>query len=98
VGRTALSCYVLQNLLATAVCYGWGLGLAARFDGLRPWWVPAAWAAISVTLAGLATLWLRRFDRGPLEAAWHWAWQAPQRRPRVEPVGEAVAAGEVTRR
>jgi uncharacterized protein len=37
VGRTALSCYVLQNLACAILCYGWGLGLAARFAGLRPW-------------------------------------------------------------
>ena len=30
VGRMALSCYIAQNLLASAICYGWGLGLAAR--------------------------------------------------------------------
>jgi uncharacterized protein len=79
-GRTALSCYVLQNLLATVLCYGWGLGLAARFDALRPWWVPLAWAAISATMITAASWWLRRFSRGPLEYAWHWAYSAPQHR------------------
>jgi uncharacterized protein len=79
-GRAALSCYVLQNLLATVVCYGWGLGLAVRFDALRPWWVPLAWAGISVTMIIAASWWLRRFSRGPVEYAWHWAWSAPQRR------------------
>ncbi|GAA2860525.1 DUF418 domain-containing protein [Streptosporangium fragile] len=79
VGRTALSCYVLQNLVASALCYGWGLGLAARLDGLRPWWVLAAWAGICALLMALSTLWLRRFRRGPIEAVWQWAYQAPQR-------------------
>ncbi|MER7504852.1 DUF418 domain-containing protein [Nonomuraea pusilla] len=79
-GRTALSCYVFQNLVASALCYGWGLGLAARLDGLRPWWVPVVWAAVCLLFATLATLWLRRFDRGPLELAWQWAYQAPWRR------------------
>lgn len=78
VGRTALSCYVFQNLVASVLCYGWGLGLAARFDGLRPWWVVAAWAGICVLFMALSTLWLRRFERGPIEAAWQWAYQAPQ--------------------
>ncbi|MFI7611782.1 DUF418 domain-containing protein [Nonomuraea terrae] len=77
VGRTALSCYVLQNLIASALCYGWGLGLAAQLDWMRPWWVPVAWAAICLLFAALASLWLRRFQRGPLELAWQWAYQAP---------------------
>ncbi|TMR29671.1 DUF418 domain-containing protein [Nonomuraea zeae] len=77
VGRAALSCYVLQNLVASALCYGWGLGLATRLDPARPWWVPVAWAGICLLFMTLATLWLRRFRRGPLELAWQWAYQAP---------------------
>jgi len=79
VGRTSLSCYVLQNLVASVLCYGWGLGLASRLDGLRPWWVPGAWLGICALFTVLATWWLRRFERGPLELVWHWAYQAPQR-------------------
>jgi uncharacterized protein len=30
VGRAALSCYVLQNVLASVVFYGWGLGLTGE--------------------------------------------------------------------
>jgi uncharacterized protein len=90
VGRVALSSYVLQNLLATVLCYGWGLGLAARFDALRPWWVPLAWAAISATMMTAASWWLRRHSRGPLEYAWHWAWSAPQRRKPPAAQGETV--------
>ncbi|SDT02004.1 DUF418 domain-containing protein [Actinoplanes derwentensis] len=81
VGRTALSCYVLQNLICAILCYGWGLGLAGRFADLRPWWPPLAWAAVSALLITAAGWWLRRFDRGPLETAWHWAWRLPQRTP-----------------
>ncbi|MEV1000503.1 DUF418 domain-containing protein [Nonomuraea sp. NPDC050202] len=79
VGRTALSCYVFQNLAAGVLCYGWGLGLAARFDGLRPWWVPVAWGAVCLLFMVLSSLWLRRFARGPLELAWQWAYLAPFR-------------------
>src|SRR5690606_41136368 len=79
VGRTALSCYGLQNVVASALCYGWGLGLAARLDWLRPWWVPVAWLAICALFTALATLWLRRFSRGPLEAVWQWAYRLPWR-------------------
>ncbi|TQM15694.1 DUF418 domain-containing protein [Pseudonocardia kunmingensis] len=71
VGRTALSCYVLQNVLASALCYGWGLGLAERFATAGPWWVVGLWAGISAALLVAAPLWLRRFDRGPLELLMH---------------------------
>ncbi|MEU6714665.1 DUF418 domain-containing protein [Nonomuraea sp. NPDC046802] len=88
VGRTALSCYVFQNLAASVVCYGWGLGLASRFDALRPWWVPVVWAAICLLFVVLSSLWLRRFKRGPLEVAWQWAYQAPfNKRAVTTPVG-----------
>ncbi|MCH7229654.1 DUF418 domain-containing protein [Glycomyces sp. L485] len=65
-GRTALSGYILQNLLASAVCYGWGLGLAARF-GNSAWFGAALWLAISAVLVVGARLWLRRFATGPAE-------------------------------
>ncbi|WP_405701805.1 DUF418 domain-containing protein [Streptomyces sp. NBC_00069] len=73
VGRTALSCYVGQNLLCMLLCYGIGLGLADRLGGSGPWWVMGLWAAVSLTLLAGSRLWLRRFDRGPLEAVQHWA-------------------------
>ncbi|KOY57156.1 DUF418 domain-containing protein [Streptomyces sp. XY332] len=73
VGRTALSCYVGQNLLCMLLCYGIGLGLADRLGGSGPWWVMGLWAAVSLVLAAGSRLWLRRFDRGPLEAVQHWA-------------------------
>ncbi|MFJ5547204.1 DUF418 domain-containing protein [Streptomyces sp. NPDC093225] len=68
VGRTALSAYVLQNLLCVLACYGIGLGLAERFAGHGPWWVMGLWAAVCAVLVGGATLWLRRFPHGPLES------------------------------
>ncbi len=68
VGRTALSCYVAQNLLCMLLCYGIGLGLAERLGGSGPWWVMGLWAGVSLTLAAGSWLWLRRFDHGPLEA------------------------------
>jgi uncharacterized protein len=65
-GRTALSGYILQNLLASVICYGWGLGLAARF-GQSLWFAPALWLAISAVLLVGSRLWLRRFSTGPAE-------------------------------
>ena len=75
VGRTALSCYVLQNVLASAICYDWGLGLA----GGDPWQVVLIWAAVSLTLMVAAPLWLRRWPRGPIELVMHRVYDARRR-------------------
>ncbi|MFI5532887.1 DUF418 domain-containing protein [Kitasatospora sp. NPDC051853] len=68
VGRTALSCYVAQNLLCMLACYGIGLGLAERLRDSGPWWVMGLWAAVSAVLVLGARLWLHRFPTGPLES------------------------------
>ncbi|GAA2527392.1 DUF418 domain-containing protein [Pilimelia columellifera] len=68
VGRTALSCYILQNLLASALCYGWGLGLAERLGGASPWYVPALWLTVCGVNVAAARWWLRRFGGGPAES------------------------------
>jgi uncharacterized protein len=75
VGRTALSCYVLQNVLASAICYDWGLGLA----GGGPWRAVAIWAVVSLALMVLAPLWLRRWQRGPIELLMHRVYDARRR-------------------
>jgi len=77
VGRMALSCYILQNVLCSIVCYGWGFGLASRLDGSAI--VPATvalFAAVSATLMVVARLWLTRFERGPVEWLWNVSYQA----------------------
>ena len=58
-------------MIAAVLCFDWGFGLAGLLDGLRPWWVVGLWAAISLLLVALSTLWLRRFERGPLELLTH---------------------------
>lgn len=68
VGRTALSCYVAQNVLCVLVAYGWGLGLAHAWQDASPWWVLGLWATVGLTLAGGARWCLRRYGQGPLEA------------------------------
>ncbi|MGC9539901.1 DUF418 domain-containing protein [Streptomyces sp. UG1] len=73
VGRTALSGYVLQNVLCVLVSYGIGLGLAQRLGDTGPWWVVGLWAAVCTVLMVGSTLWLRRFSAGPLEAVQKWA-------------------------
>ncbi|MGW2094162.1 DUF418 domain-containing protein [Promicromonospora sukumoe] len=75
VGRTALSCYVLQNVLASVICYDWGLGLA----GGDAWQVVLIWAAVSLTLMVAAPLWLRRWPRGPIELVMHRVYDARRR-------------------
>jgi uncharacterized protein len=80
VGRTALSSYVLQNIICSALCYGWGFGLAARMGDQRTWWTLVLYAAVCTLVIALAHLWLRRFARGPLETAWTWVYNLPRRR------------------
>lgn len=67
VGRVALSAYVLQNLLASTVFYGWGLNLGAVPPTWRLGVTVAAWTGICALLLLGAHLWLRYFRRGPLE-------------------------------
>ncbi|GAB3491434.1 DUF418 domain-containing protein [Nocardiopsis coralliicola] len=67
-GRTAMTGYILQNVLAMLLCYGIGLGLAERMQGAGAWWVLGLWAGISAALLVAAALWTRRFAQGPLEA------------------------------
>lgn len=76
-GRVALSGYVLQNLIASTLCYGWGLGLAGQMpEALRVPGTIAIFLAVSALVLILARLWLKRFRHGPLE----WLWQAGYRR------------------
>ncbi|WP_150249101.1 DUF418 domain-containing protein [Nocardiopsis deserti] len=67
-GRMAMSGYVAQNVVCMLVCYGFGLGLAARLADTGPWWVMGLWASVCALLLAVSTLWLRRFRAGPLEA------------------------------
>ncbi|MDR7069530.1 uncharacterized protein J2X02_002381 [Pseudoxanthomonas japonensis] len=72
VGRMALSGYVLQNLIASALCYDWGLGLARRVPDA--WAVPATiavYALVAACVMLFAHVWQRRAKRGPLEWLWH---------------------------
>lgn len=71
IGRTALSCYILQNLVASTLCYGWGFGLAARVpaDDRVPFTI-GVYLLVALLISSGAHLWLRRFERGPVE--WFW--------------------------
>lgn len=64
IGRTALSCYILQNVLASVIFYGWGFGLAGAFGAAGTLGVMVGiWAALIL----FSNLWLRRFSQGPFE-------------------------------
>ncbi|RJQ82815.1 DUF418 domain-containing protein [Pseudonocardiaceae bacterium YIM PH 21723] len=80
IGRMALSNYVLQNLLASILCYGWGFGLATVIAGTSPWLTVLLWLVISLMLLGFSSLWQRRFPQGPLELAWKYLYELPFRR------------------
>jgi len=66
-GRMALSNYLLQSVIGTAVFYGWGLGLLGRLSPLQQ-------VGYIVVLYGLqmvfSSWWLQRFRFGPLEWLW----------------------------
>jgi uncharacterized protein len=76
VGRMALSNYLLQSLICTAIFYGWGFGLFGRLDRVGQLGVVAL-----VWIVNLAAshLWLRRFRFGPVE----WLWRSLSYRRRL---------------
>lgn len=75
VGRTAMTCYVGQNVVASVLFHAWGFGLAGALTTLAPpartAVVVAVWALIMVGSALAASWWLRRHTRGPLEWLTH---------------------------
>lgn len=90
VGRTALSCYMLQNVLAMVAFNSWGL----RLGPLDSVGTLLAWAVISGILMLAASLWLRRFRQGPFELVWRAAVEAPFRRGDRRRAEEAAARRE----
>ena len=77
-GRMPLSNYLLQTALASALFYGWGLGLWNTTG-------PALETAIAIVLfcavqLPLSAAWLAYFRQGPLEALWRrFTYGAPAR-------------------
>ena len=67
VGRTAFSGYILTSFICTFVFYGHGLGLFGTVD--RPGQLLVT-LAVWIALLIAATLWLDRFQSGPLEWVW----------------------------
>ncbi len=67
IGRTALSCYIGQSLIATFIFYGFGLGLYGSVDYLlQLGFVVGIW----VLQIFVVQFWMKHFKQGPLE--WFW--------------------------
>lgn len=64
VGQMSLSCYVLQNLMASFIFYGWGLGLGGKLNSIE---VIAIWMSLSLIQLFIAQLCIKHFHVGPLE-------------------------------
>ena len=79
-GRTALTNYVLQTLIGTAILYNFGLGLIGTLSNADMFGLAIVLITIQVALS---TLWLRHFRYGPLEWLWRsgtWLKWQPLRR------------------
>ncbi len=70
VGRTALSNYLLQTVLATSIFYGHGLGLFGSVSRVEMLGVVGTIWAVQIPLSAL---WLRYFRFGPIEWLWRTA-------------------------
>ncbi|MFK3939195.1 DUF418 domain-containing protein [Alkalihalobacillus sp. NPDC078783] len=77
IGKTALSCYVLQNILGSILFYSWGLGLAPIVDVYQ---VLAAWVGITAVMMIVAQLFVKYLGTGPLEWVWRKCSNAPFRK------------------
>jgi uncharacterized protein len=65
-GRVSLSCYLFQNLLCTAIFYGWGFRLGGKMNAVD---IIIIWLIISIIQLLLAAFWLRFAKLGPMETA-----------------------------
>jgi uncharacterized protein len=66
-GRMALTSYLTQSIVLSAIFYGWGLGLFGRLGEAHA-------AAIGITIfvvqIAISAAWLRRYRFGPVEWLW----------------------------
>lgn len=79
IGKMALSCYMLQNILASFIFYGWGLGFGLS-PYLSAYTIILAWLIISIALIIFCRLWLSRFKAGPFEWIWRYLTDLPFKR------------------
>ncbi|TSB45538.1 DUF418 domain-containing protein [Alkalicoccobacillus porphyridii] len=74
IGKCALSCYVLQNLLASIIFYSWGFGLA---PSTNVYLIVGAWIFITVVMMLVAHIFVKTMGTGPLEWIWRKLSYAP---------------------
>lgn len=87
-GRAALSCYLLQTVLACLFFYGYGLGRFGQHTFAELWLVVAA---VWVLELALCRAWFARFAIGPCEWAWRSLAEGRRRPWRDVPVSEPAA-------
>lgn len=63
-GKMSLSCYVLQNIIASVLFYSWGFGLGGKLSSLQ---IIGVWLCISIIQLLFASIWHRYFAFGPME-------------------------------
>jgi len=68
IGRTALSNYILQTIIATTIFYGHGFGLYGSLTRFQLLYVVFPVWALQLTVS---PIYLRYFRQGPLEWLWH---------------------------
>jgi uncharacterized protein len=93
IGQMALSNYIMQSVVCTAVFTGCGLGLYGRLERYQLYYVVAGCWALSLAAS---PIWLRHYRFGPLEWCWrsltYWKRQPMLRRPPgATPAAEAAA-------
>ena len=90
VGQMALSNYLAQTIICTALFYGFGFGLYSDF---QRWQLYVVVAAIWAAQLAWSPVWLRTFRFGPFE----WLWRSLtywKRQPmRLSPVGADAGTG-----
>lgn len=77
VGKIALTCYIAQNIVASFLFYNWGLGLSKHANQLI---IQASWLGITLFMIGFSTLWLRKYNQGPVEKIWRKLGNIPVKR------------------
>ncbi len=66
-GRMALTNYVLQSVIGTALLYGWGLGYLGEIPNTYTF---LAAIVLIILQIWISKLWLQHFNYGPLEWLW----------------------------
>lgn len=64
IGKMSLSCYVLQNTIASIIFYGWGFGLGGKLNSIE---VIGIWLTLSLLQLFIAHICIKHFHVGPME-------------------------------